>query len=170
MTNIRSTDTANTSLTRDLLHAAGYYLGNRRALLLVAAVAIVAGLTFNWEWLVAAGLAPILIAILPCAVMCALGLCMHKMSGSSSSSSSSSSSGGCCATDSSQLHETEQGTGNVKSGLSRPSITQDTLDCCHQTADTTAPANSEKAQVVETEKGSGALSKPKDMRSRSATH
>jgi hypothetical protein len=29
--------------------------------------------------LVATGLAPILISVLPCAVMCALGLCFHKL-------------------------------------------------------------------------------------------
>lgn len=38
------------------------------------ALALAAGL--NWGWLVAAGMAPILLAILPCAAMCALGLCM----------------------------------------------------------------------------------------------
>jgi len=83
MTNVPSTDTPDRSLTRDILDAARYYLGGRRTLFVLAAVLILGGVALNWGWLVAAGLAPILIAILPCAVMCALGLCMHKMTGGS---------------------------------------------------------------------------------------
>ena len=37
------------------------------------------GLFLGWEWLVAAGLAPLLVAVLPCAAMCALGLCASRM-------------------------------------------------------------------------------------------
>lgn len=58
-------------------------LTNRRALLLVVALVAGSGLALNWNWLVAAGIAPILIAALTCLVMCGLGLCMHKMTGSS---------------------------------------------------------------------------------------
>ena len=83
MTNAMTTDTPDRSLTRDTLYAAKYYLGSRRALfLLLAAALIVGGVALNWGWLVAAGLAPILLSLLPCAAMCALGLCMHKMAGS----------------------------------------------------------------------------------------
>ncbi len=82
MTNAPSTDTSEPSLTRDILYAARYYLGGRRTLFVLAAVLIVGGIALNWGWLVAAGLAPILLALLPCAAMCALGLCMHKMAGS----------------------------------------------------------------------------------------
>ncbi|KGH21610.1 hypothetical protein P606_17115 [Comamonas thiooxydans] len=32
----------------------------------------------NWGWLVAAGIAPLLLAVAPCAAMCALSLCMNK--------------------------------------------------------------------------------------------
>ncbi|MER8571275.1 hypothetical protein NKG99_07610 [Mesorhizobium sp. M1409] len=42
---------------------------------------IVVGLAFNWSWLVAVGVAPLLITALPCVAVCALGLCMHKMTG-----------------------------------------------------------------------------------------
>lgn len=35
-----------------------------------------AGLALGWPWLVAVGLAPVALALLPCAAMCALGLCM----------------------------------------------------------------------------------------------
>src|SRR5674476_1486478 len=81
MTIVPSTDTSDRSLARDVLDAARYHLGGRRTLFVLAAVLIVGGIALNWGWLVAAGLAPILIAILPCAVMCALGLCMHKIAG-----------------------------------------------------------------------------------------
>jgi hypothetical protein len=64
------------SLTRDLFYAARYYLLRPRVLLTLAAIAIVAGLALNWSWLVAAGLAPILISTLPCLVMCAFGVCV----------------------------------------------------------------------------------------------
>ncbi len=47
--------------------------------LLLAAIVVAAGLALNWSWLVAIGVAPILITALPCLAMCALGLCMqHK--------------------------------------------------------------------------------------------
>jgi hypothetical protein len=45
---------------------------------LFGAVGVAAGLTFGWEQLVLFGIAPILISLLPCLVMCGLGLCMMK--------------------------------------------------------------------------------------------
>jgi len=72
-----------TSLARDLLVAARYYLGGRRGLLMLAAVGLAGGLAFNWSWLVAAGIAPLILAALPCVAMCALGLCMNKIAGRS---------------------------------------------------------------------------------------
>ena len=56
---------------------AGFNL-NRKWLLGLAAVALIAGVAFNWSWLVAAGVAPLLVGILPCAAMCALHLCSRK--------------------------------------------------------------------------------------------
>ncbi len=47
--------------------------GRRGSLLIAAAVSA----ALNWNWLVAAGVAPVLLAILPCFAMCALGLCMN---------------------------------------------------------------------------------------------
>ena len=78
MANAQSTDASDQSLTRDILYAVRYYFGGRRTLFVLAGALIVGGIALNWGWLVAAGLAPILIALLPCAVMCALGMCMHK--------------------------------------------------------------------------------------------
>ena len=54
-------------------------LASRRALVAIAAVAVTIGLAFNWSWLVAAGVAPVLLSVLPCVAMCALGLCMNGM-------------------------------------------------------------------------------------------
>jgi len=83
MTTIRQPNTEDGSLGRDLIHALRYYLGGRRGLLMFAAVALVGGAAFNWSWLVAAGIAPLLLSVLPCAAMCALGLCMNKVIGGS---------------------------------------------------------------------------------------
>src|SRR5437867_442549 len=68
--------TGERSFSQDLWSAARYYLGGRTGLILLAAVALGAGAYFNWGWLVAAGIAPLLLTALPCVAMCALGLCM----------------------------------------------------------------------------------------------
>src|SRR3546814_20866694 len=68
---------------------ARYYLGGRRGLLILAGLAVAAGLALNWSWLVAVGIAPILIAVLPCLAMCALGLCMSRAGGKSCSAAGS---------------------------------------------------------------------------------
>jgi len=81
MSRIESPTAAETSLGRDVLHAVRYYLGGRRGLIALAAVVVIAGLAFNWSWLVAAGIAPLLLTALPCVAMCALGLCMSRMTG-----------------------------------------------------------------------------------------
>lgn len=60
------------------LEGFGRHFRSRRGLIVLGAIALVLGAALNWSWLVAAGIAPILIALLPCAAMCALGLCMNK--------------------------------------------------------------------------------------------
>ena len=80
----RPSEAAEASLAQDLWRAARYYLGDRRVLLAVGATALVAGLAFNWSALAAAGIAPLLLSLAPCAAMCALGLCMNRMGGSCS--------------------------------------------------------------------------------------
>jgi hypothetical protein len=52
-------------------------------LLAIGAFVLIVGASLNWGWLVAAGIDPILIAVAPCAIMCALGLCAMKMMRSS---------------------------------------------------------------------------------------
>lgn len=59
----------------------------RQMWLAVGSVVAIAGLALNWDWLTAAGLAPIILGILPCAVMCALGLCAHRFTGGAGSAS-----------------------------------------------------------------------------------
>lgn len=61
----------------------------RNGLIVVAILAIGGGFYLNWNWLVAAGLAPLILGVLPCVAMCALGLCASKMTGGNSSCSSS---------------------------------------------------------------------------------
>jgi hypothetical protein len=71
------------------------YLTGRHGLFALAATALTAGLALNWSWLVAAGIAPLLISVLPCVAMCALGLCMNRMAGRE------------CATDNASGHNTD---------------------------------------------------------------
>jgi hypothetical protein len=81
MTTSDATKTAGVSLTRGWLQLLRYYLGNRWALLLLGALMLAIGMYLSWAWLVAAGVAPILLTLAPCAVMCAQGLCSMKMMG-----------------------------------------------------------------------------------------
>lgn len=69
------------SLARTARAFLAHTLGNRKALAVLAIAMAGAGLALNWSWLAAAGIAPILLALAPCAAMCALGLCMSKMGG-----------------------------------------------------------------------------------------
>jgi hypothetical protein len=55
-----------------------HYRGSRFALSALAGLALGLGAYSNWSWLVAAGIAPVLLNAAPCALMCALGLCMGK--------------------------------------------------------------------------------------------
>ena len=55
----------------------GLLTGPRRWWVL-GAIGVTAGLVFGWDTLVLLGVAPILIFLLPCLIMCGLGLCMNK--------------------------------------------------------------------------------------------
>jgi hypothetical protein len=59
----------------------GRLLRNRLALIAFAVGLLGLGAALNWSWLVAIGVAPIILAVAPCALMCAAGLCMAGMSG-----------------------------------------------------------------------------------------
>jgi hypothetical protein len=73
-----------------VLTTLGSYLRGRRGLIVAALMIVAAGLYLGWGWLAAAGIAPVLVALAPCAAMCALGLCMNKMGGKSCSTESQS--------------------------------------------------------------------------------
>jgi len=79
------------SLAQGVVNALWPHIGGRRGLIILAIGLAVGGMTMNWGWLVAIGVAPILLALLPCAVMCGLGLCMNKSGGKTCSSSGKSS-------------------------------------------------------------------------------
>ena len=95
---------ADASLTKGVIDLGRYYfwraanwarpyLGGRRGLIFLAVAVVGAGATFNWGWLVAIGIAPIILALAPCVVMCGLGLCMMKGGGKSCSSGDQSAKG-----------------------------------------------------------------------------
>ncbi len=47
----------------------------RNRMILAGTAVIIGGAALNWGWLTAIGVAPILLAMAPCGVMCALGMC-----------------------------------------------------------------------------------------------
>ena len=72
----------NTASARDCCAPAtnSRWLNRRNGLIGVALAGGISALFFGWDWLVAAGVASIIIAIAPCLIMCALGLCMSRKS------------------------------------------------------------------------------------------
>ena len=78
MTISNQTDAVRTSKAQDLIGTIRRLVSGRRGMLVLGALALAAGVAFKWNWLVAAGIAPLVIGLLPCAVMCALGVgCMY---------------------------------------------------------------------------------------------
>jgi hypothetical protein len=73
------------SLAQDWLHALRCWLRGRKGVIALIGLAVVIGAALNWSWLVAVGVVPLLITVLPCVAMCALGLCMNRMVGGSCS-------------------------------------------------------------------------------------
>lgn len=80
-----STSAPETSLSQDIGRYLRYQLRGRRGIVIAAVALGIPALWFGWPWLVVAGLAPILIALAPCAIMCGLGLCTMKACSSSGS-------------------------------------------------------------------------------------
>lgn len=76
-----------TPLLQEWIHALRYWLGGRSGLIVIVSIVAGAGLWLIWGWLVYLGVAPLVLSVLPCAVMCALGLCMHHGRGSSAQKS-----------------------------------------------------------------------------------
>ena len=67
-----------TALTQDILNYARHHLRGWRGLVALAAVAAVPAFWLGGPWLVATGAMSILVALAPCLVMCALGICVMK--------------------------------------------------------------------------------------------
>jgi hypothetical protein len=67
------------SFSGSLASRAAQLLRSPRGLIDIAAVMLVVGAAFNWSWLVAASVAPLVLSAAPCLAMCALGLCMANM-------------------------------------------------------------------------------------------
>jgi len=99
------------SLTRIVGGLARHYLGGRRGLMLLGGAVVAAGVILNWSWFIAVGIAPLLLALAPCAAMCALGLCMKKMMGDKS-----------CST------ESKSGTQEAETNSSSPGISANSQD------------------------------------------
>jgi hypothetical protein len=55
-----------------------------RGLIILGMAIIAAGLALGWNWVVALGLAPLILSVAPCAAMCALGACAMMKGGSGS--------------------------------------------------------------------------------------
>jgi hypothetical protein len=85
MTSPQTPGATQPSLAQDWLNAVRYWLRGRNGVIAFLVVAVVIGAALNWSWLVAVGIAPLLLTVLPCAAMCALGLCMNRMAGGSCS-------------------------------------------------------------------------------------
>ena len=62
----------------DVCSASRRWTGGRTILAGAAIVGALAGIVLNWGWLVAAGIAPLILAAVPCLAMCAFGLCADK--------------------------------------------------------------------------------------------
>ena len=55
------------------------WLSSRNVLIGALVLGGAAGLFFGWNWIVAAGFASIVLGVLPCLAMCALGVCASRM-------------------------------------------------------------------------------------------
>lgn len=121
------------------------YLGNRRLLLAAALVALVAGAAFNWGWLVALGGAPLLLSLLPCLIMCGLGVgCMKMMAGSGEKQSGQSGNAAGAVESSTAL------------GIAKMSNPTAAASCCQGDTAKTQPSQGQQAQPLDERRGSHA--------------
>lgn len=65
----------------------GAFVSSNWKLVVLACLLFFSVTVFRWETFVSAGFASLLITVLPCLAMCALGLCMHKRSDGNSCNS-----------------------------------------------------------------------------------
>ena len=55
-----------------------------RTILILTTILLASAAAFGWPWLVAAGVAPFVLAVAPCVAMCAAGACLKGMGSSCS--------------------------------------------------------------------------------------
>ena len=75
------------------------FLRTRFGIIAMAALAIGGGFYMGWGYVVAAGLAPLILGVAPCAAMCALGLCMgggHNKSLDAAKQAANGTDASCC--------------------------------------------------------------------------
>jgi hypothetical protein len=107
--------------------------GRPRTVLASVALAVVTvGVAMNWSALVAAGIAPVLITALPCALMCGLGLCMSGLGK------------GSCPTERAQQQPTASASDSVKIG--RIATQHSDVD---QSAELPAPSDAQSLDIEE---------------------
>lgn len=96
-----SNSVSETSLSGDIWRYVRYQLRGRRGLIAAAIALGMPALWIGWPWLVVAGVAPLLIALAPCAIMCALGLCAMRAGASRAGADAASlddDDANCCST------------------------------------------------------------------------
>jgi hypothetical protein len=143
MTTSHLTKAADASPARDLLYAARYYLGGWRGVLVLAVIAALIGVGFNWSWLVAAGIAPILISILPCLVMCGLGFCMMCRSSGEQSAS--------------LRDAADPATSPVALAVAKTDhLSASAAACCHEQTEATRPPEVTQLQTIDERRRSNA--------------
>lgn len=71
-----SSDTAN-KVEVNFLTLLFILLKSRKGMAISGLAVAGIGLAFKWDWLTAVGAAPIVLSVLPCVAMCALGFCMR---------------------------------------------------------------------------------------------
>ena len=70
------TATEQQRIARTPLDRLRYWATSRQGMIVIGLAAIGLAMGFSWNWLVAIGAASLILSLAPCAIMCALGVCM----------------------------------------------------------------------------------------------
>ena len=81
MPEIIAPDPARADFTRAMVRLYFSFFPWRTMLWTLGLASLAAGLAWQWNWLAAIGVVPLLISAAPCAAMCAIGVCMSRMRG-----------------------------------------------------------------------------------------
>ena len=102
------------------------FLRTRFGIIATAGLAIGGGLYFGWGYVVAAGLAPLILGVAPCATMCALGLCMGGGNNKTQDPTNQATSG----TNLNQIGNTLVSTGTDAGQVAKADTTKHDKGCC----------------------------------------